>query len=100
MIEFNIKEFTYKEVLKRKFSMFKNDMLDNKAILSNQIKNKTVLVIGGAGTIGSSFIKEILLFEPKSLTVVDINENGLTELTRDLRSTANLPIPKKYITYS
>ena len=99
MIEFNIKEFTYKEVLKRKFSMFKNDMLDNKAILSNQIKNKTVLVIGGAGTIGSSFIKEILLFEPKSLTVVDINENGLTELTRDLRSTANLPIPKKYTTY-
>lgn len=99
MIEFNIKEFTYKEILKRKFSMFKNDMLDNNAILSNQIKNKTVLVIGGAGTIGSSFIKEILLFEPKSLTVVDINENGLTELTRDLRSTANLPIPKKYITY-
>ncbi|MFM1913798.1 MAG: hypothetical protein RIR51_1650, partial [Bacteroidota bacterium] len=47
----------------------------------------SVLVIGGAGTIGSSYIKHLLqLYQPKRVVVVDINENGLTELTRDLRS--------------
>ena len=49
-----------------------------------QINVKNVLVIGGAGTIGSSYIKQILKYKPSKITVVDINENGLTELTRDL----------------
>jgi len=43
-------------------------------------------VIGGAGTIGSSYIKAIFKFNIAKLVVVDINENGLTELVRDLRS--------------
>ena len=41
-------------------------------------------MIGGAGTIGSSYIKQIFKYKPSKITVVDINENGLTELTRDL----------------
>ena len=45
-----------------------------------------MLVIGGAGTIGSNYIKQILNYKPKRIVVVDSNENGLTELTRDLRS--------------
>lgn len=57
------------------------------------------MVIGGAGTIGSSFIRAILPFRPGSLTVVDINENGLTELTRDLRSTPGGYVPEEYVTY-
>ena len=55
-------------------------------------------MIGGAGTIGSSFIKSLLPFQPASLVVVDYSENGLTELTRDLRS-QNIFIPSEYITY-
>ena len=58
-----------------------------------------MLVIGGAGSIGSSFIKAILPFRPAELVVVDINENGLAELTRDLRSTNGMYIPNEYITY-
>ena len=57
------------------------------------------MVIGGAGTIGSSFVKQLLPFKPKSLVVVDINENGLTELTRDLRSTNGMFVPKDFVTY-
>lgn len=53
-----------------------------------------MLVVGGAGSIGSSYIKEILPFKPKTLVVVDINENGLAELTRDIRSTKGLFVPK------
>ena len=67
--------------------------------LSDKINNTNILVIGGAGTIGSSYIKQILKFKPSKITVVDINENGLTELTRDLRSTNNLFIPDDYVTY-
>jgi FlaA1/EpsC-like NDP-sugar epimerase len=79
--------------------MFVDDILENKEFLFNEIKDKTVLVIGGAGTIGSSYIKALLPFKPKSLIVVDINENGLTELTRDLRSTNDMFVPEDYVAY-
>ena len=63
-------------------------------------KIKSVLVIGGAGTIGSNYIKQLLLLlKPERIVVVDINENGLTELTRDLRSSNLLDYNPDYITY-
>lgn len=86
-------------VTKRKESLFQKDIRDNSEILTESIRGKSVLVIGGAGSIGSSYIKAILPFEPESLVVVDVNENGLAELTRDLRSTKGMYIPKDYITY-
>lgn len=79
--------------------MFAQDIANHSEALCSEIKGKEVLVIGGAGTIGSSYIKAILPFRPASLTVVDYSENGLTELTRDLRSAADMYIPEKYITY-
>ena len=79
--------------------MFYDDIDMNREKLSKKIKGKTVLVIGGAGSIGSSFIKAILPFEPSTLVVVDTNENALAELTRDLRSTKGMYIPKDYIPY-
>ncbi len=94
----NIKEFISKSITDRKQSMFLDDLTENKFELQKNIKNKSVLVIGGAGTIGSSYIKALLPFKPKSLVVVDINENGLTELTRDLRS-SSIYVPKEFITY-
>ncbi len=96
---FNLAEFINKHVTKRNTSMFTDDIMKNHDDLLNKIQNKTVLVIGGAGSIGSSFIKAILPFKPKSLVVVDINENGLAELTRDLRSTKGMYVPKDYVTY-
>ncbi len=96
---FNIEKFISQYVIKRPSSMFFPDIQDRRELLSGRIKNKTVLVIGGAGSIGSSFIRQILAFEPSSLVVVDINENMLAELTRDLRSTRGMVIPKDYVTY-
>ena len=78
---------------------FEKDIFEYKNMLSNNICNQTILVIGGAGTIGSSYIKQILKFKPSKITVVDINENGLTELTRDLRSSNLLDYNPEYITY-
>lgn len=95
----DLNRFISENITSRAQSMFEFDINQNKLLLSNKIDDKTVLVIGGAGTIGSSFIRALLRFKPKSLVVVDINENGLTELTRDLRSTNNLFIPDDYVTY-
>ena len=78
---------------------FVKDIINNKNILSKKISNQNILVIGGAGTIGSSYIKQILQYKPSKITVVDINENGLTELTRDLRSSNLLDYIPEYITY-
>lgn len=78
---------------------FQNDLSSNKNLLRKEIGNSKVLIIGGAGTIGSNYIKECLIFNPSKLTVVDINENGLTELTRDLRSSSLLDYNPDYITY-
>lgn len=95
----NLNRFISENITGRTQSMFEYDIDKNKLLLSSNIYDKTVLVIGGAGTIGSSFIKALLPFKPKSLVVVDINENGLTELTRDLRSSKDMFIPNEYITY-
>jgi FlaA1/EpsC-like NDP-sugar epimerase len=78
---------------------FDKDISESKNILSNKICDQNILVIGGAGTIGSSYIKQILKYKPLKITVVDINENGLTELTRDLRSSDLLDYKPEYITY-
>ena len=71
----------------------------NENFLSSNIYNHNVLIIGGAGTIGSSYVKQILNYNPSKITVVDFNENGLTELTRDLRSSNLLDYNPEYITY-
>ena len=96
---FHLTQFIKDHVTGRQISMFAADIEANRARLTKEIEGRSVLVIGGAGTIGSSFIRAILPFRPASLTVVDINENGLTELTRDLRSTSGGYVPQEYVTY-
>ncbi len=96
---FSLDQFINQYVTKRPSSMFKPDIEVNMETLSEKIKNKSVLVIGGAGSIGSSFIKAILPFNPATLVVVDTNENALAELTRDLRSTKGMYMPIDYIPY-
>lgn len=95
----NINDFIAKYVVKRSQSMFLPDIEDNVEQLKQKIAHKAVLVIGGAGSIGSSFIKAMLPYRPATLVVVDINENALAELTRDLRSTKGMYVPDDYITY-
>jgi len=96
---FNLDEFINQHVTMRPYSMFKLDIEANRDALSKKIEGQAVLVIGGAGSIGSSFIKAILPFKPATLVVVDTNENALAELTRDLRSTKGMYVPDDYIPY-
>jgi len=86
-------------VTKRPESLVKPDLEKNREELEQRLTGKKVLVIGGAGTIGSFYIKALLKYRISSLVVVDINENGLTELVRDLRSSTGYKIPVEFITY-
>tara|TARA_B110000967_G_C18854351_1_gene546319 strand:+ start:105 stop:1316 length:1212 start_codon:yes stop_codon:yes gene_type:complete len=99
MILPNISKFIKQYVTKRDKSFFDNDLINNKERLTKEIRGKSILVIGGAGTIGSSFIKAALNYSPSELIVVDNNENGLTELTRTLRSDSTIIVPENYLTY-
>lgn len=96
----NIKEFINKHVISRDNSMFSVDINKHHEQLTQEIGGKRILVIGGAGSIGSSYIRAILPFKPSQLVVVDLNENGLAELTRDIRSTYDMYVPSDYRTYT
>ena len=74
------------ELIDRKKELFKTDVGNYKNELEENISASSFLVIGGAGTIGQAVVKEIFKRNPKKLHVVDLNENNLVELVRDLRS--------------
>jgi len=95
----NIENFISQYITRRPESLLAGDFLKFERQLAERINGKRVLVIGGAGTIGSFYIKALLKFRVESLVVVDISENGLTELVRDLRSSIGYNIPEKFITY-
>ena len=96
---FNVEQFIQEFVVRRPASLLQGDLQQYHEALASEINNRSVLVIGGAGTIGGSFVKAILKFHPSKLFVVDLNENGLTELVRDLRSTVGYNIPNDFKTY-
>lgn len=97
---FQLDKFISDHVTHRPMSMFSADIEANRDALLRAIQGKRACVIGGAGSIGSSFIKALLRFAPSQLIVVDLNENGLAELTRDLRSSYGLEMPADYRTYT
>lgn len=70
----------------RKNKLFKDDISKYENKLKKIVSSSTFLVIGGAGSIGQAVTKEIFKRNPKKLHVVDISENNMVELVRDIRS--------------
>jgi FlaA1/EpsC-like NDP-sugar epimerase len=99
MLEFDLDDFIRRHITRRADSLFRRDVDAHTDTLRAEAAGRSALVIGGAGSIGSAFIKSLLAFEPARLYVVDTSENGLTELTRDLRSSADVRVPADYKTY-
>lgn len=66
--------------------LFSNDIKNHEVELSQIVSSSKFLVIGGAGSIGSATTKEIFKRNPSKLHVVDISENNMVELVRDIRS--------------
>ena len=74
------------KILGRDKELFSEDIKKNNQKIIDIVESSAFLILGGAGSIGSSVSKEIFKRNPKKLHVVDINENSLTELVRDIRS--------------
>lgn len=70
----------------REQMLFTNDILNHENELQNIVSSSSFLVLGGAGSIGQAVTKEIFKRKPKKLHIVDISENNMVELVRDIRS--------------
>ena len=75
-------------IIGREKELFKSDLLSFDDEFSDLVSGSKFLVIGGAGSIGQAVTKEIFARAPAVLHVVDISENNMVELVRDLRSSA------------
>ena len=74
------------KLIGRSKKLFDNDILNHKEELFNIVSSSRFLVLGGAGSIGQAVTKEIFKRKPLKLHVVDISENNMVELVRDIRS--------------
>jgi len=74
------------ELIGRKKELFESDINQYEKDLKDIVSSSSFLVIGGAGSIGQAVTKEIFKRNPRKLHVVDISENNLVELVRDIRS--------------
>ena len=77
----------YLDLIGRETDLYREDLNSHKYKLLEIVRTSRFLVIGGAGTIGHAVCQEIFKRNPKALHVVDISENNMVELVRDLRST-------------
>lgn len=75
------------QLIGRDAPLFESDVAREEAHLSNLVSGSRFLVVGGAGSIGQAVTREIFKRNPKVLHVVDISENNMVELVRDIRST-------------
>ena len=73
--------------LNRDLNLFDIEIKLYGTLINKLVSSSRFLVLGGAGTIGSSVVKEIFKLSPLKLHVIDISENNLVELVRDIRST-------------
>jgi FlaA1/EpsC-like NDP-sugar epimerase len=78
--------FEILKIIGRENELFSNDLIKYEKDIKEIVSSSSFLVIGGAGSIGQAVVKEIFSRNPKILHVIDISENNLVELVRDVRS--------------
>ncbi len=74
------------DLLGRQSNLFNEDIKLHDEFMTDLISTSTFLIIGGAGSIGKAVTKEIFKKNPKKIHIVDISENNIVELVRDIRS--------------
>jgi FlaA1/EpsC-like NDP-sugar epimerase len=80
----------------RRTSMFQPDVDRHAAAVREALRGRRVAVIGAAGSVGSAVVKQVVRCEPGALALLDVSENNLTELVRDLRSTVGCRVPRDF----
>ena len=76
----------YLSLIGRSDFLFSKDILINEKTLRTKIQHSSFLIIGGSGSIGQAVAREVFRRDPKTLHIVDISENNMVELVRDIRS--------------
>lgn len=76
----------YLSLIGRSDFLFSKDILINEKTLRTKIQHSRFLIIGGSGSIGQAVAREVFRRDPKTLHIVDISENNMVELVRDIRS--------------
>ena len=74
------------QLIGRKKELFLSDISKCEKLLKEKIETSSFIVLGGAGSIGQAVTKEIFKRNPRKLHVVDVSENNMVELVRDIRS--------------
>lgn len=82
----NAQEQNILQLIGRDRALFEEDIEQHESELVSKIQDARFLVLGGAGSIGQAVCREIFRRNPAALHVVDLSENNLVELVRDLRS--------------
>ncbi len=90
---FGLDDFIARRVTGRSRSLFTDDLEAHAGELRAAVGGRSLLVIGGAGTIGAAFLREALRYRPARVVVVDTSGSGLTELIRALRTTGGQSPP-------
>jgi len=84
----------------RKRSLFQDDVEANADAIGEAISGKRILVTGAAGSIGSSTVRQIARYKPAFLAAIDLSENNLVELVRDLRGRTGLTLGDSLKTFT
>ena len=87
------------KILQRNVSLFSEDIQDHRTQIKDRVHGARVLVIGAAGSIGSAFVRQLVPYQPVAIHLVDISENNLVEVVRDLRSSL-LTLPDDFKTFA
>ena len=77
----------YLDLIGRKEELFKDDISLMNLKIQQIVESSRFLIIGGAGSIGQAVSKEIFKRNPLAIHIVDVSENNMVELVRDIRST-------------
>ena len=86
-------------LLGRTQSLFAEDLNLRTADLKEVIEGRKLMIAGAAGSIGLAFVKQVLLFRPAAVYLIDPDENGLVEAIRDLRS-SSIVMPNEFYSFS
>ena len=94
-----IKDQNILKIINREKELFTDSIEENKEDIRSKIKGSSILVIGGAGSIGSAVTELVSKFEPGKLHLLDLNENELANVVRRLRVNGVLSASTELKTY-
>lgn len=80
---------------RREGSLFVADVEKNRDVLTESLAGCRIAIVGAAGSIGRAVLGSLLPFGPRSVALLDLDENGLVEIVRDLRSMRSARVPRE-----